>query len=70
MENPLKFSPGRALKNNSHTDKSRGDCKTVQGQLRDVREIRAARGGAFAAVLGDGSVVAGFLFSGNSGLIL
>ena len=33
-----------------------GDCSAVQDQLRDVQQIQASYG-AFAAILGDGSVV-------------
>ena len=34
-----------------------GDSSDVQDQLRTVREIVASPGGAFAAILGDGTVV-------------
>ena len=34
-----------------------GDSSDVRGQLKDVKQIQAASGGSFAAILGDGSVV-------------
>ena len=34
-----------------------GDSSAVQGQLKQVQQIRATRHGAFAAILNDGSVI-------------
>eukprot|EP00435_Cladocopium_sp_Y103_P048060 s486_g14.t1 len=37
---------------------SGGDCSSVQDQLKNVQQIQTAVGGAFAAILADGSIVA------------
>ena len=34
-----------------------GNSSAVQDQLKNVQQIQATLGGAFAAILGDGSVV-------------
>ena len=34
-----------------------GDSTAVQNQLKNVQQVQATRGGAFAAILADGSVV-------------